>query len=121
MGHLGHNNVHPQQFTDNYVKNFSVKVKKNYFFFARNMRRQSEFLEFKKENGCSWYFGLKIKQIVPSLPRFEDTPFVLSVSYTPTEGPFQRYVCDRRRLKMKSLASYGKFESRNFFRNHYYP
>ena len=28
MGHLWRNNVHPQQFTDNYDKNFSVNVKK---------------------------------------------------------------------------------------------
>ena len=32
MVHLGCNNVHPQEFTDNYVKNFSVNVKKTTFF-----------------------------------------------------------------------------------------
>ena len=48
--YLGSNNVHPQQFTDHFIKNFSVKVKKIHFsFFAKNMRKLSEFLElFKK-------------------------------------------------------------------------
>ena len=48
MGHLGCNNVRPQQSTDNYVKNFSVKVKKKYIynFFAKNMHKLSEFFKF---------------------------------------------------------------------------
>ena len=51
MVHLGCNNVHPQEFTDNYVKNFSVNVKKNYIFqfFAKNLWKLSEFLEFFKK------------------------------------------------------------------------
>ena len=59
MGHLGHKNVHPQQFADNYVKNFSVNVKKKFQFFAKNMRKLSEFLEFFKKKVTVNIFGPK--------------------------------------------------------------
>ena len=32
MSYLGSNNVHPQQFADNFIKNFSDKVRKTTFF-----------------------------------------------------------------------------------------
>ena len=51
MGYLGSNNVHPQQFIDNSIKKNSIKVKKNtfFFFFVKNMRKLSKFLELLKK------------------------------------------------------------------------
>ena len=51
MGHLGRNNLHPQQFTDDYVKNFSVNVKKTTYsnLLLRACVSYPNFLNFSKK------------------------------------------------------------------------
>ena len=69
MGYLGSNNVHPQQFTDNFIKNFSVKVKKTTFFIflLKTCVSYPNFWNFKKII-YRGYFGAKMEKLVLSPP-----------------------------------------------------
>ena len=61
MSYLGSNNVHPQQFTDNFIKNFSDKVRKTTFWLKIGISYPN-FWNFLKKN-YRGYFGPKMDKL----------------------------------------------------------